>query len=483
MSIWKLLKKGETRLARDWQSRLANTDHKQRKMFLEDFSHGAVALGRAETAKGWEWIRTDRCLQSHMLTTGATGTGKSRLIAGVLYQLLRARVPVVLLDLKSELSEVVVDTLVPALVQAGVDVGPIRVVRPFDENHIPLLRLTEPDGTSREVQALNLAAALGEAVGEDLKLRMHRAFLRMCSLAIEKNLPLPVIADWASSPQKFVRDARSSSDAQVKQYATHEFARESRSSLDGLRARLDELFHLKQVRMALSAPSCMSFTDILEGGLTIFDLGSPPAGAEAAVRFVGAPILGRLSRSILSRKPGPPMVCVFEEFQEILNKHQVEQFKRLLALARFKNVNLWFSNQQIAQIDDVDPMLRRILRTNAGMEMIFRSSIEDAAKLSQGLSIRQPGESLSAARARFTEEIASLPRREFYLWVKDASYGPQRIRSPKVDLEELNELGKELTWQQREGILRGTVSVPADKVQEVIPEYLEEPIRKKGRLG
>jgi hypothetical protein len=116
--------------------------------------------------------------------------------------------------------------------------------------------------------------------------------------------------------------------------------------------------------------------------------------------------------------------------------------------------------------------------------MIFRSSIEDAAKLSQGLSIRGPQESLSAARQRFTEEVASLPRREFYLWVKDALYGPQRIRSPKMDLEELDALGRQLSDEGRLAIQRGVVSVSADQVRESVPEEIEDPpIKKKSRLG
>lgn len=488
MKFPKLIRR-DVQLARDWQTQLAMmaqaSEHHARRLFLNDFGKGGVALGRAETAQGWQWVRTDRFLASHILTTGATGTGKSREIAAVLYQILRAQIPTFLVDLKSELSGVAVDTLVPALAHQGIDVGPIRVVRPFDPKFVPLLRLTEPEvGVSREIQALNLATALGEAVGEDLKIRMHRAFLRLCSLAIEKNLPLPVIAEWASNPQQFTREARSSSDPQVKRYASHEFARESRASLDALRARLDELFHLREIRLALSAPTCLSFPETLESGLTIFDLGSPPAGAELAVRFIGGPILGRLTRAVLSRPPGKPCLIVYEEFQEILGKHQVEQFKRLLALSRFKGVCLWFSNQQIAQIDDVDPMLRRILRTNAGLEMIFRSSIEDAAKLSQGLSIRRPHESLAAARQRFTEDVASLPQREFYLWVKDAPYGPQRIRSPKMDLEELDTLGRQLSIEDRLAIQRGVVSISVDQVCESVPEEIEEePIRKKSRLG
>jgi hypothetical protein len=486
-NAWKLICKGEVKLARDWQARLATESHKSehnaRRLFLEDFSSGGgrISLGRTSNLSGdWDWvgIQLQRLLQSHMLTTGATGMGKTLLIAAVLYQLLRRGITIILLDMKSELSEIVLNIVVPALAVQGIDVGPIRVVRTFDNEHVPLLRLTEPEpGVSREIQALNLASSLAEAVGLDLQVRMHRMFLRTSSLAIEKNQPLTVIAEWVSNPAKFVRDARSSNDPQVRNYAQHDFLRENRASLDALRARLDEMFHLREIRLALSAPRCLSFPETLESGLTIFDFGSPPAGAESASRFIGGPILGRVTRSILSRPVVPTTkqaVIVLEEFQELLGRHQIEQFKRLLSLSRFKRATLWFSNQQPAQIADVDPMLLRILRTNVGMEMIFRASTEDAATLSKGLSIRRPDESLSAARARFTEDIASLPQREFYLWAKDRSYGPQRVRSPRIDLEELAAEAKKLPPDRRAQIQRGTVSVPVSRVRELSPEYTEE---------
>ena len=151
----------DVRLARHWQLQLAikaqASDHQARRLFLDDFGKGGVVLGRAETPTGWTWVRTDRVLQSHALITGSTGAGKSRLIAAVIYQILRSGIPLVLVDLKGELAGIVKDTIVPALIQSGVKVGPIRIVNPFDPHRTPLLRLSEPDGSSREVQALNLA--------------------------------------------------------------------------------------------------------------------------------------------------------------------------------------------------------------------------------------------------------------------------------------------------------------------------------------
>jgi hypothetical protein len=291
---------------------------------------------------------------------------------------------------------------------------------------------------------------------------MLRALLPTAGLAVERNLPLPVLSEWLRSPEMFARVAASSADPIIRAYALHELPRENRSSLDALRARLDLLFHLPEIREALSAPRCLSCDECLESGVTILDFGSPPGGAEAAMKFIAGPVAGRFGRAILSREmrgDTPPAIVCFEEFQQLLGSHQIEMFKRLLAQCRFKKVNLWFSNQQPAQIAEADRTLLRVLRTNLGAECIFRSSVEDARTLSEGLSTRGTDETLTQARSRMVEEIATLPRRSFFLWLRDSAFGPQRLQSPRLDVEALKRSAAALSSEQRERIRLGSVSI------------------------
>src|SRR5205085_9657695 len=154
-----------------------------------------------------------------------------------------------------------------------------------------------------------------------------------------------------------------------------------------------------------------------------------------------------------------PVAIVAEEFQEILGKYQVPQFNRLLALARYKRASVWLINQQSAQVAAVDPNLVRSMRTNVSTELVFRASAEDAKLLAEGLALRRPGESLFDARQRFIEEVVRLPQREFFLWVKTARFGPQRLRSPRLDLPALERIAAGLPDEVREQIRLGTTSV------------------------
>lgn len=494
----RLLKGSEAETARRWHAtteRARNADaHARRDSFLRQMratpGDGKVLLGRAQASESefqWCGMLLSALCTMHLGISGATGTGKSYLIAALLYQLIVLRVPIVLVDMKSELADIMLEIVVPALITRGrwdlLDL--IRVVRPFGAGRVPRLRLTEPEpGVSRQIQSMNIAQGLNEAVGRDSGLRMLRALLPMVGLSIERNQPLPVLMDWLRSPEVFARAAASSTDPVIRAYALHELPRENRGSLDALRARLALLFHLPEVREALSAPTCLSCAECLDSGVTIMDFGSPPGGAEEAMRFIAGPIVGRLGRSVLSRAVSddtPPAVVVFEEFQQLLGSYQIEMFKRLLALCRFKKVCLWFSNQQPAQIAEADRTLLRILRTNLGAECIFRSSVEDARTLSEGLSTRSRDETLSQARTRVIEEIATLPKRSYFFWLRDSAFGPQRLQSPRVNIGALKASAASLTPEQRERIRLGTVSIER-QAEAPAPAAATEPDPRVARL-
>ena len=490
----RFLKGSEASTARRWHASTEHARnagaHARRQAFLRGLratpGDGKVLLGRAQTNEGgFQWCGmplSDWCAM-HVGISGATGTGKSFMIAAQLYQLITLGVPVILTDMKSELADLLLNVVVPAAVARRRRdlVEQVRVIRPFEPGRVPLLRLTEPEPrVSRQIQSMNIAQGLSESVGEGLGVRMLRAILPMAGLAVERNLPLPVLTDWLRSPELFARAAASSSDPIVRAYALHELPRENRSSLDALRARLDLLFHLPEVREALSAPSCLSFDACLSSGVTILDFGSPPGGAEDAMKFIAGPVAGRLGRAILSRAMSddtPPVVVVFEEFQQLLGSYQIDMFKRLLALCRFKRVCLWFSNQQPAQIAEVDRTLLRILRTNLGAECIFRSSVEDARTLSEGLTQRGADETLAQARSRMIEEISTLPKRAFFLWLRDSSYGPQRLQSPRVNVGALRASAASLPPEQLERIRVGTVSIERAAEASVPPVAAEPDVR------
>ncbi len=439
-----------------------------------------LLLGRGKRLDGsffWCGQSIEEFLGVHSWITGATGSGKSYFTLGCLLQVLRAgRHPVLIVDMKSELSDLLIEVVVPALVAAGRKelLEQLRVIRPFGTD-LPMLRVTEPEaGVPRTIQAFNLAAALEEALSDDLGSRMNRMFLRLSSLAIELREPLTAIQRWLESPPAFARDAARSSDVSVMEYARSGFARESRLAVDALLARLDSFLFLDEVKLALSAPSCVSFAGALESGITVVDLGSPPAGAERAQRFWAGILTGRITRAILSRPVGPTTPkawVIFEEVQEALGGNQAQQFCRLLTLARHKRVAVTLINQQAAQLGAVDPTLIKVLRTNASIECAFRCNLEDAKPLVQAMPLPADALRLEATRQSMVQELTQLPDREFLLWMKRAPFGAQRVRSPRLDVAGLRSAAEALSPDARRAIRRGTVSMARADLEALVTSF------------
>lgn len=475
--IRKLIRGDEAGRARAWQSRgqaeAYARDHEDVSRFKAAMgctSTGrSLLLGRARDLAGepfWCGLPIARFLSSHSWITGATGSGKSFFTLACLLQVLRdGRTPVLVFDFKSELTQLLVELIIPALLaQRGGEqlLNRLRIIQPFARD-LPMLRVTEAEpGVPRAIQAFNLASALEDALADDLGSRMTRVFLRLCALAIELNYPLTVIQRWLEWPETFARDANRSADPVVREYARSGFTRESRPAVDALLARLDTFLFLDEVKLALSAPRCVNFAEALESGLTIVDLGSPPAGAERAQRFWAGILTGRITRAILSRPVtdrSPRAWVIFEEVQEGLGGGQAEQFARLLALARHKLTAVTLINQQPAQLAAVDSTLVKVLRTNAGMECVFRANIEDAKTLVHALPTPPRQHNAGEARLELVTELTQMPDREYLLWLKQAPFRAQHVRSPRLDVAGLRAAAARLEPDALAAIRRGVVSM------------------------
>lgn len=433
---------------------------------------GNVALGRREEEEGWFQVPAAELAAGHGSIAGASGSGKTRLVEAVLCQLIpKGDVNFVILDAKSELTDDLLGVCLPALVARTRDeslLDRLTVVRPFGERPAQLnVTLPEP-GVSTEAQATSIAVSIEEALDEQFGGRMRVNLPQLIGCAIGLRRPLTAIIDWLADPHALLREMVRCPDPHLRDFARLQLPKESRESLQAIAARLRGLLFLPETRRALGASSCVSFPELLNrpGGITIIDVGTPPAGSERLTRLFGALIFGRLVRAILSRPVtagAPQVVCLMEEAQEVLGRNEARSLTRLLSLARHRRCAVWTTNQSRAQLLSVDRTLDQALRVNAAFQIQFRASLEDAKAFAHLL----PRSKSAGVRGRTqaVERLTRLPRRSFYFALRTKQL-TTRLRSPLFDLDAMRREADRLSEVVRSRLVFGNTPLAADVSDE-----------------
>jgi hypothetical protein len=152
-----------------------------------------VVFGRLvdPRARGqWLGLTRARLREIHLVSSGATGSGKTTAGMGITREMLRADCERLLnFDPKGDTS-----AAIEAFVQedqaapgGGRIARAVKFIRPFDPNVVPQLRLTarEP-GIPSEIQALSLVSSLEEVAGAEMGLRMRSITTPLATLAIDR---------------------------------------------------------------------------------------------------------------------------------------------------------------------------------------------------------------------------------------------------------------------------------------------------------
>ena len=468
----------EESVARRWQRRLADAGARDRIAFARALRLGPgkdqLVLASLVSPAGTETVLglpLSRALSFHAAVAGGTGTGKTRWLLNVLAQVLQQEsTAVVVVDAKGETADLVLEQLLPFLIDSSGDdrvLEQLRVLRVFDPAYVPLLNVTMREGAApKEAQAFSVAAAVEQALAEPLGGRMHHVLVRLVCVCIEQQAPLYRVSEWLTRPHAFVRAALQSPDEATREYARSGYPQENKESLRALAARLNALLVWPGAREALCAPGAVSFADALaKPGLTVVSTGSPPAGAERLARFFGGLLIGKLTRAILTRRitpESPPALVVAEEIQEMLGAEEARQFGRLLAIARSRKTALWTTNQSRSQLSAVDPALVAAMRANVGLQLQFRSSPEDAVAFAHAL----PDSGKGHERRALIHELTRLPQRQCYLAVRDLGIPAQRVVTPLVETTPWQAAAERLSPERRRRIDQGIAALPRLAVPE-----------------
>lgn len=406
------------------------------------------------------------------LVTGCTGWGKSgALLSLILTALTKFRpVGVVLVDCKGETAAEFTEHFLPALAAEypHLDPGRVAIVKPFGRGYgIPLNPLYPILGLDAPVQSHIVASLIADLADGNLGPRMKSMLSSLCQVGIVSKLTLLDILRLLREPGTAPAVAGRIPDEELRNYLTVVFPSEPQASKDALRARLEWLLLLPEMRAMLTAPTAVSGSDLLEAPLTVVDLGGDvPLGFLPLATFVGSYLTTILTTAVFSRKtPAHPVMFIIDEWQVVIGKSAAE-LERMLSQARFRQVNLILANQTLGQITDTS--LLRSLVTNISVHWAFRPGERDIEHVVPLLPVtgrcidpERPDQFLSkeAERRRLLERLAKLPPRHALL--SDLVGGRAEIvRTLSVPYAEAERRAAAVAPSLRDACRRGRFGVP-----------------------
>ncbi len=411
----------------------------------------------------------------HALVTGSSGSGKTGFVLSIIPQLVARNVNVVVADPKGDLAP----ELREHFLHATTDLRPgvVTQVQAFGPVGVPLNPLARISGLEPEAQACAVALMVAELIDGGLGPRMMNILEKLALAFIEVGGTLADVARALDDDAFRVRIAGRVRSPELRRYLVDTFAgRESEQSKDALRARLDRLLLLPRVRAMLCADGCLSGDDILEGRVTVLDVGGAPPRMASVGRFMGALLYQLITSAVFSRDPAGkrPVVVALDEFQETVKSCE-DEVERMLTMARFKKVGCILITQSAAQIP---AKLLPVVRTNCIWTAAFRPEKADIVHLDPFLPTTgrrqdpdRPDRLLTEEQERklLLRELGRLPER--HALFADAITGTSRvIRSLTLPYEPIHALSERLTPDERAAWRRGRFGVPFADLARALPD-------------
>ena len=422
-------------------------------------ARGHLNLGTTATGTPY-LLEADRLGGQHVWLSGATGSGKSRLAAAIVDEVvgrgLRGEpVATSLVDFKGDLSDVVARAFtarvasLPARARERA-LGLFTVFQPFGDRVQPCQLLAREPSVSLLTQAATVVEVLEAAARLHTGPRQSDMLQAVLAAAIGEGLSLVETRFLLEEPARLREIALRCAEPTVRVYAHERLSRENARTTDGLSARFDTLLGSEPVRAALAGPGALDLRRCFRpGALSIFDFATgAPFGAEAAVRTLGALIICRLAWAVFdaTRTRDADLLLAGDEIQVGLTPGVEAALERVVTLGRSYGVGLLSAHQTVAQLPTY---LRSILSTNVRVRIIGRGSREDAEASKEWLPITgevaRPGQSDTSRRTeravlteteetrRRVREIEGLGNRFFLASERPRLFVPRYFQSRDFD--------------------------------------------------
>ncbi len=321
----------------------------------------------------------DRLKHVHMI--GATGTGKSTLIANLILQDIEHGVGVVLFDPHGDLVDDILLRIPPDRIPDVVLVDPSDI-----DYSIGLNILEAHNDVEKEVLASDLVAIFKKHAtswGDQMNAVVANAILAILESTQGGSLHdlrrFLIEKDFRTAFLKTVRDPA------ILYYWQKEYPILKTNSIGPILTRLNTFLRPKAIRNMVVQKEGLDFGHLLSSGkIILLKLSQGLIGIENSF-LLGSLILSKLHQAILQRQHDAvrsPTFIYLDEFQHFITP----SIKEMISGIRKYNVGLVLSHQDLQQLQREDGELLNAVLGNINTRIVFRVGEPDARKLQDGFS-------------------------------------------------------------------------------------------------
>lgn len=321
----------------------------------------------------------DRLKHTHII--GATGTGKSTLLAHMILQDINNGFGISLFDPHGDLIDDVIARMPKEAIERVVLIDPAD-----SEFPIGLNILQAHSDLEKEVLSSDLVASfrrLSTSWGDQMNTVFANAIL-----AILENSEGGTLSDLrrflieASYRNSYLKKV---SDPSIRYYWQKEYPLLKTNSIGPILTRLDSFLRTRIIRNMVSQKQGLNFENILaESKILLIKLPQGLIGKENSF-LLGSLILSKLHQASFGRQAShnrPPFFIYLDEFHNFITP----SIKEMLSGVRKYSVGLILSHQDLQQIQREDAELLNSVLGNIYTRIVFRVGEPDARKLQDGFT-------------------------------------------------------------------------------------------------
>jgi len=306
----------------------------------------------------------------------------------------------------------------------------------------------------------------------DLSLGASGVLNKLILFMSEPGVPITELGEIVGNERRRSQLVAQCRDRSLAAYFTQQFPQVPKSTLSALLRRIDALFTSDGVRLALGGVSAPDFRHLQDEGKIVVITTFGKTVARSVRRVLQNLIFSDITQSVFSRqRPESPFLWLCDEAQNFFHTESLrDNVTDLLTMSRSFGTFFLFLTQDL-QTAVHDPRALRVLNTNTRWCMAMRGDPADCAFLRPALPItgRRPKPrphpfaeqtlySPAEERALVHEDIASLPDREGYLWLKSRSAEAIRLVVADVPMPDGNELMQATSAIRQDATIGGRMS-------------------------